>query len=74
MSQKTACETKPKTGVWSAGYKPTAEEIEKLIASAKKHDLGVDLLVNGPLDAVAATFNVHAFAVDAAREKLQTRR
>jgi|TARA_B100000959_G_scaffold269536_1_gene315411 hypothetical protein len=49
---------------------PTQNEVITLIDRAKSHDLGVDFLTNGALDAVAMTFGVHAFVVDAARDKL----
>ena len=51
-------------------YTPTSEEVEALIDRAKKHPLGLDFLKEGYLDAVAATFGVHAFLVDRARERL----
>jgi len=34
--------------------------------------LGIEFLLNGSLDAVAATFNVHAFVIDAARDRLSS--
>ncbi len=49
---------------------PTQNEVITLIDRAKSHDLGVDFLTNGALDAVAMTFGVHAFVVDAARDEL----
>ncbi len=49
-------------------YRPTAAEVDDLVRSAAGHPLGTDFLANGALDAVAATFGVHAFVVDAARE------
>ena len=49
---------------------PTETEIQDLIERAKSHDLGIEFLLNGSLDAVAATFNVHAFVIDAARDEL----
>ena len=49
---------------------PAKNEVITLIDRAKSHDLGVDFLVNGALDAVAMTFGVHAFVVDAARDEL----
>ncbi len=49
---------------------PTQNEVFTLIDRAKAHDLGVDFLTNGALDAVAMTFGVHAFVVDAARDEL----
>lgn len=48
-------------------YQPTAAEVDDLIRRAAGHPLGTDFLINGALDAVAATFSVHAFAVEAAR-------
>ena len=49
---------------------PTETEIQRLIEHAKSHDLGIEFLLNGSLDAVAATFGVHAFVIDAARDQL----
>ena len=49
---------------------PTETEIQDLIERAKSHDLGIEFLLNGSLDAVAATFGVHAFVIDAARDEL----
>ena len=51
---------------------PTETEIQQLIERAKSHDLGTGFLLNGSLDAVAATFGVHAFVIDAARDQLST--
>ena len=51
---------------------PTETEIQDLIERAKSHDLGIEFLLNGSLDAVAATFNVHAFVIDAARDRLSS--
>ena len=51
-------------------YKPTDQDIQHLIEQAKTHELGVEFLMNGSLDAVAMTFDVHAFVVDAARDQL----
>ncbi|MFQ5653489.1 MAG: hypothetical protein ACE5GW_02015 [Planctomycetota bacterium] len=52
-------------------YEPAPEEVERLIARAADHPDGTELLREGPLDAVAATFEVHAFVVDRARERLR---
>mgnify|MGYP001189241983 CR=1 FL=1 len=49
---------------------PAKNEVITLIDRAKSHDLGIDFLTNGALDAVAVTFGVHAFVVDAARDEL----
>ena len=49
---------------------PSHEQIEQLLARARRHPLGLDYLQRGQLESVAATFSVHAFLVDAAREHL----
>ncbi len=53
-----------------AAYRPTAAEIDDLLRRASEHPLGSAYLAEGALDSVAATFRVHAFAVEAARHKL----
>jgi len=58
------------TGRFMGKYQPTASEIAKLMQQAANHPLGMKFLVEGSLDSVAATFGVHAFVVDAARESL----
>ena len=50
--------------------RPNRAEVNALIQQASNHPLGTRFLIDGALDAVAATFNVHAFVVDAAREVL----
>ena len=55
------------------GYRPTDEEVTELIRRAERHPLGVEFLREGAQDAVAATFRVHAFVVDAARRRLAER-
>jgi hypothetical protein len=45
---------------------------QDLIERADAHALGRSFLLDGSLDAVAATFCVHAFTVDRARELLAT--
>lgn len=52
-------------------FQPSLTEVEKVITHAASHTLGLDFLLNGSLDAVAATFEVHAFTVDAARDSLR---
>lgn len=49
---------------------PKRAEVDALIEKASNHPLGTRFLTDGALDAVAATFKVHAFVVDAAREVL----
>ena len=61
-----------RTGRFTGKYQPTASEIAKLMQQAANHPLGKKFLVEGSLDSVAATFGVHAFVVDAARESLNT--
>ncbi|MHC5009771.1 MAG: hypothetical protein ACYTG6_02345 [Planctomycetota bacterium] len=53
------------------GFEPDAAQVEDLIQRAEKHELGTAFLAKGAQDAVAATFQVHAFVVDAARARLQ---
>lgn len=53
---------------------PEDAAVRELIARAEAHPLGCDFLRRGALDAVAATFGVHAFTVDRARELLQRER
>jgi hypothetical protein len=55
------------------GYRPADHEVSDLLARASRHPLGTTLLADGALDAVAATFGVHAFVVEAAREALLDR-
>ncbi len=52
------------------GYRPTAEDVRRLIELARRHPLGLDFLREGDLGSVAATFRAHAFTVDAARARL----
>ena len=54
-------------------YRPTAAEVDLLVQRATVHPLGTGFLVNGAIDAVAATFGVHAFVVDEARLRLDSR-
>ena len=49
---------------------PAAGDVDDLVRRAAEHSLGLDFLRRGSLDAVSATFNVHAFVVDAARDVL----
>ncbi len=51
-------------------FTPSPADVDSLINRAGTHELGVDFLKTGSLDAVAAMFEVHAFVVDAAREKI----
>ncbi len=51
-------------------YKPSKEEVKELIARAREHPLGLGYLKDGAADSVSATFGVHAFVVDGARERL----
>jgi hypothetical protein len=63
----------PRPGPAPARYALNALDVEALIAAARKHPLGLEFLLNGDLSAVAATFQAHAFTVDAAREHLRGR-
>jgi len=51
-------------------YRPSDREIEELIHRAGRHTGGTEFLMHGAQDAVAATFEVHAFVVDGARRWL----
>ena len=51
-------------------YRPTRQEVDDLIRRASEHVLGTEYLLEGALDSVAATFQVHAFVVEAARAAL----
>ncbi len=53
-------------------HRPSRAEVDALIQRASNHPLGTRFLIDGALDAVAATFNAHAFVVDGAREVLGT--
>jgi len=53
-----------------APYVPSEEEVDRLIARAKAHPLGMRFLVDGHLGSVATMFETHAFTVDAARDRL----
>ena len=57
-----------------APYAPTDEEVDRLIARAQAHPLGVRFLLDGHLGSVAVTFETHAFTVDAARDRLARER
>jgi len=59
-----------------AGDEPPASasdppSVEALIERARVHPLGIDFLLHGHLGSVAATFRVHAFTVEAARDRLK---
>ena len=45
--------------------------VDRLIARAKKHPLGLEFLASGLLATVAITLGAHAFTVEAARRRLQ---
>ncbi len=55
-------------------YQPTSAEVGRLIEDARRHPLGIEFLIEGELGAVAVTFGVHAFTVDAARRRLSATR
>ena len=54
-----------------ASYSTSEREVHALISAAKDHPLGTEFLTEGHLEAVAITFQVHAFTVDAARRVLR---
>lgn len=45
--------------------------VDRLIARAKQHPLGIEFLVSGFLATVAITLGAHAFTVEAARRRLK---
>jgi hypothetical protein len=45
--------------------------VDRLIAKAKKHPLGLEFLASGLLATVAITLGAHAFTVEAARRRLE---
>ncbi|HEU5161679.1 MAG TPA: hypothetical protein VFV54_00905 [Thermoanaerobaculia bacterium] len=45
--------------------------VERLIARAKRHPLGLEFLASGLLATVAITLGAHAFTVEAARRRLR---
>ncbi len=45
-------------------------EVHALVERARSHPFGLEFLRHGAPNAVAATFGVHAFVVDAARDHL----
>lgn len=49
---------------------PCESAVERLIAEARHHPLGLEFLLEGEPGCVAATFGTHAFTVDAARQRL----
>jgi hypothetical protein len=51
-------------------FRPTEADVADLIRRAETCAGGVEFLLHGAQDAVAAAFEVHAFVVDAARQKL----
>jgi len=51
-------------------FQPSAQAVTELIERAERHAGGTGFLISGAQDAVAATFGVHAFVVDAARARL----
>ncbi|MFH2202875.1 MAG: hypothetical protein ABIJ96_07160 [Elusimicrobiota bacterium] len=62
----------PEIGTF-AQYRPSPEEVDALIARAKAHPLGLDYLLEGEADSISATFGVHAFVIDSARDLLTAR-
>lgn len=57
-------------GPEAPGASVGSDDVLDLIRRADDHELGRPFLLRGAQDAVAATFGVHAFLVDAARDHL----
>lgn len=53
-----------------AGSPATPADVHALVERARAHPFGLEFLRHGAPNAVAATFGVHAFLVDAARDHL----
>jgi len=68
MSQEST--TRDALPAGAGRHQTTHDEVERLIARAREHPLGLEFLESGALDAVAAIHGAHAFVVDAAREHL----
>ncbi len=51
----------------ASAFRPDPSSVERLLAAARAHPLGIDYLMKGYLGSVAATFGVHAFTVEEAR-------
>lgn len=60
--------TKPPVSA-NSRFRPKNEDADALIKTASQHPLGLDYLKNGALDSIAATFGVHAFTIELARER-----
>jgi hypothetical protein len=58
----------------SEQFRASSHQIESLIGKANLHPLGLNFLLEGDLCAVAITFGVTVFAVEAARDNLQNLR
>jgi len=56
----------------SPAIAPGSPAVDDLLRRARAHPLGTGFLTDGSLDSVAAVFQVHAFVVDAARDRLAT--
>ena len=49
-------------------FRPTSIEMERLIAAARHHPLGIGFLLQGDPCAVAIMFGAHVFTVEAVRD------
>ena len=58
-------------GTNAFAFRPSTDEVTDLIARACKNRFGLEFLMNGYLGSVAAEFGVHAFTVEAARERIR---
>ncbi len=58
-------------GPCTGAFTPGEEDVEALIRAASHNPLGLEFLLEGQLCAVAITFQVHAFTVEAARQRLK---
>lgn len=71
MTEFSATPRQIEAARFPATYPTHEREIHALISAARDHPLGTEFLTDGHLEAVAITFQVHAFTVDAARRVLR---
>jgi len=71
MAEFSPSQTRIDTTGQPGPFQAPKHEVEALIGAARQHPLGTEFLIDGHLEAVAVTFQVHAFTVDAARRVLR---
>ena len=71
---RSSPDAEPASQATGEPFMPTPADVDALIATARRHPLGVDFLIGGHLGSVAATFKAHAFTVEAARARIWSER